>query len=107
MKTLEKLRVSSPAIAIISNVTGDYYPVGPGAPSKIRDLLGKQFAAPVEWVKTLRRLHGDGIRVFIECGPKRVMTNLTLDTLPKDSHALPTNHPRREGSFSCSNPLRL
>ncbi|MGP8283785.1 MAG: SDR family NAD(P)-dependent oxidoreductase [Desulfomonilaceae bacterium] len=97
MKTLEKLRVSSPAIAIISNVTGDYYPVGPGAPSRIRDLLGKQFAAPVEWVKTLRRLHGDGIRVFVECGPKRVMTNLTLDTLPKDSLALPTNHPKKGG----------
>ncbi|MGC8602261.1 MAG: SDR family NAD(P)-dependent oxidoreductase [Desulfomonilaceae bacterium] len=97
MKTLEKLRVSSPAVAIISNVTGDYYPVGPGAPSKIRDLLGKQFAAPVEWVKTLRRLYGDGIRVFVECGPKRVMTNLTLDTLPKDSLALPTNHPKKGG----------
>lgn len=97
MKTLEKLSVSSPAIAIISNVTGDYYPVGPGAPARIRDLLGKQFAAPVEWVKTLRRLHGDGIRVFVECGPKRVMTNLTIDTFSKEVIALPTNHPKKGG----------
>ncbi|MDQ1286168.1 MAG: hypothetical protein QG663_1598, partial [Thermodesulfobacteriota bacterium] len=97
MKTLEKLEVSSPEIAIVSNVTGDYYPVGPGAPSRIRDLLGKQFAAPVEWVKTLRRLHSDGIRVFLECGPKRVMTNLTMDTLTKDTLALPTNHPKKGG----------
>ena len=97
MKTLEKLEVSSPEIAIVSNVTGDYYPVGPGAPSRIRDLLGKQFAAPVEWVKTLRRLHSDGIRVFLECGPKRVMTNLTIDTLTKDTLALPTNHPKKGG----------
>lgn len=97
MKTLEKLSVSSPAIAIISNVTGDYYPVGPGAPARIRDLLGKQFAAPVEWVKTLRRLHGDGIQVFVECGPKRVMTNLTIDTLSKEVISLPTNHPKKGG----------
>ena len=97
MKTLEKLSVSSPAIAIISNVTGDYYPVGPAAPAHIRDLLGKQFAAPVEWVKTLRRLHGDGIRVFVECGPKRVMTNLTIDTLSKEVLALPSNHPKKGG----------
>lgn len=97
MKTLKKLQVNAPTVPILSNVTGDFYPVGPAAADKIRDLLGKQFAAPVEWVKTLRRLHSDGIRLFLECGPKRVMTNLTLDTLPDDVLALPTNHPKKGG----------
>ena len=97
MKTLNKLRVNPPTVPILSNVTGDYYPLGPAAPEKIRDLLGKQFAAPVEWVKSLRRFYNDGIRVFLECGPKRVMTNLTMDTLGKDVLALPTNHPKKGG----------
>lgn len=97
MKTLNKLEVRSPIVPILSNVTGDFYPIGPAAPRHIRELLGKQFAAPVEWVKTLRRLYSDGVRIFLECGPKRVLTNLTLDTLPKDVLALPSNHPKKGG----------
>ncbi len=97
MRTLETLKVNPPTTPIMSNVTGDYYPLGPAAPGKIRDLLGKQFAAPVEWVKTLRKMYSDGIRVFLECGPKRVMTNLTLDTLSPDALALPMNHPKKGG----------
>jgi acyl transferase domain-containing protein/NAD(P)H-dependent flavin oxidoreductase YrpB (nitropropane dioxygenase family)/NAD(P)-dependent dehydrogenase (short-subunit alcohol dehydrogenase family)/phosphopantetheinyl transferase/acyl carrier protein len=97
MRTLERLTLNPPLVPVLSNVTGDFYPVGPAAPDRIRDLLGKQFAAPVEWVKTLRRLYSEGVRIFLECGPKRVMSNLTLDTLSKDVLALPTNHPKKTG----------
>ena len=97
MRTLERLTLNPPSVPVLSNVTGDFYPVGPAAPDRIRDLLGKQFAAPVEWVKTLRRLYSEGIRIYLECGPKRVMSNLTLDTLSKDVLALPTNHPKKSG----------
>lgn len=97
MKTLKRLNVKQPAVPVVSNVTGDFYPVGPAAPERIRDLLGKQFAAPVEWVKTLRRFYTEGVRIFVECGPKRVLTNLTLDTLGADVLALPTNHPKKGG----------
>jgi len=97
MKTLRKLKVNPPSVPVISNVTGDFYPSGPAAAERIRELLGRQFAAPVEWVKTLRRLYSEGVRVFLECGPKRVMTNLTGDTLPEDVVALPTNHPKKGG----------
>ena len=97
MRTLEKLQLNPPTTPIISNVTGDFYPLGPAAPDRIRDLLGKQFAAPVEWVKTLRKMYGEGIKVFVECGPKRVMTNLALDTLSNDALPLPMNHPKKGG----------
>jgi phosphopantetheine--protein transferase-like protein len=105
MKTLERLTVNPPAVPVLSNVTGDFYPVGPAAPGRIRDLLGKQFAAPVEWVKTLRRLYSEGIRIFLECGPKRVMSNLTLDTLAQDAVALPTNHPKKGGMLQLMETL--
>ncbi|MEW6349527.1 MAG: SDR family NAD(P)-dependent oxidoreductase [Thermodesulfobacteriota bacterium] len=97
MKTLRKLTVNPPQIPILSNVTGDFYPIGPAAPASILDLLGKQFAAPVEWVKSLRRLYNEGIRIFVECGPKRVLTNMVLDTLSKDVLAAPLNHPKKGG----------
>ena len=97
MKSLEKLTVNPPSLPVLSNVTGEFYPIGPSAPARIRDLLGKQFAAPVEWVKSLRRLHSEGIRIFLECGPKRVLTNFTIDTLANDVLAMPTNHPKKGG----------
>ncbi|MDQ1240157.1 MAG: hypothetical protein QG577_2343, partial [Thermodesulfobacteriota bacterium] len=97
MKTLRQLEVNSPATPILSNVTGDFYPMGPSSEDRIRDLLGKQFAAPVEWVKSLRRLQKEGIEIFVECGPKRVLTNFTMDTLGKNVVALPTNHPKKGG----------
>ncbi|MFH1112944.1 MAG: SDR family NAD(P)-dependent oxidoreductase [Pseudomonadota bacterium] len=97
MKTLMRLTLNPPKVPVLSNVTGDFYPVGPAAPGRIRDLLGKQFAAPVEWVKSMRRMFSEGIRIFVECGPKRVMTNLALDTLSNDCIALPTNHPKKGG----------
>ncbi|MEJ2368770.1 MAG: type I polyketide synthase, partial [Acidobacteriota bacterium] len=107
MKTLERLTVNPPSVPVIANVTGDFYPIGPAAPERIRDLLGKQFAAPVEWVKSLRRFYSEGIRVFVECGPKRVMTNLALDTLPDDVLALPTNHPRKGGVLQLQEALAV
>ncbi|MGC9030050.1 MAG: SDR family NAD(P)-dependent oxidoreductase [Desulfomonilaceae bacterium] len=97
MKTLKNLPVNSPEIPVLSNVTGEFYPTGPSAGDRIRDLLGKQFAAPVEWVKSLRRLQREGATIFLECGPKRVLTNFTLDTLGKDVRAWPTNHPKKGG----------
>ncbi len=97
MKTLMRLTLNPPKVPVLSNVTGDFYPVGPAAPGRIRDLLGKQFAAPVEWVKSMRRMYSEGIRIFVECGPKRVMTNLVLDTLSNDCIGLPSNHPKKGG----------
>lgn len=97
MKTLRQLEVNTPSVPILSNVTGDFYPAGPSSEDRIRDLLGKQFAAPVEWVKSLRRMRNEGIEIFVECGPKRVLTNFTIDTLGKEVYALPTNHPKKGG----------
>ncbi len=107
MNTLNKLTTNAPKVPVISNVTGDYYPTDPSAPEKIRDLLGKQFAAPVEWVKTLRRFYSDGIRLFLECGPKRVMTNLTADTLASDALGLASNHPKKGGILQLMETLAI
>ena len=89
--------MNPPLVLTLSNVTGDFYPIGPSAPESILDLLGKQFAAPVEWVKSMRRLYKEGIRIFVECGPKRVLTNMVLDTLSKDVLAGPLDHPKKGG----------
>ena len=97
-KVLRELDFRSPAIPLYANVTGEPYPAGEGAPAKIRELLNEQFAASVEWVKTMEHMYRDGARIFIECGPKRILANLAqmnLDARPGLVAA--SNHHKKPG----------
>ena len=51
---LERLHLQSPIIPIVANVDGEFYPTGPDVAPKMIDLLGKQVAAPVQFIKGLR-----------------------------------------------------
>ncbi|HLE47392.1 MAG TPA: acyltransferase domain-containing protein, partial [Candidatus Thermoplasmatota archaeon] len=99
-RVFERLDIREPKIALLSNVTADYYPTGPGAREKIIDLLSKQVAAAVEWQKQTERMYQDGGRVFVEVGPKSVLTTFTKNTLEgKEFVAVGTNHPKRGGFY--------
>ncbi|MBK8256977.1 MAG: SDR family NAD(P)-dependent oxidoreductase [Polyangiaceae bacterium] len=93
---LERLHVSPPRIPIVANVTGQLYPMHPNARPEIVDLLSKQVAAPVEFVKGLETLYAQGARVFVEVGPKKALAGFVEDVLvPRgDVVALATNHPK-------------
>jgi malonyl CoA-acyl carrier protein transacylase len=97
-QVLEKFGIQAPRIPIISNVTGDFYPCGPGQDvvPQIVDLLSRQIAAPVQFVKGLNNLYDAGARVFVEVGPKRALHGFVEDVLgdKEDMLALSTNHPR-------------
>ena len=95
-KELARLGVESPKIPIVTNVTGDFYPVGPGVAGEMIDILGRQIASPVQFVKGLETLYGAGARVFVEVGPKSALANFADDVLGSLPGALPlfTNHPK-------------
>ncbi|MEZ4336079.1 MAG: SDR family NAD(P)-dependent oxidoreductase [Sandaracinaceae bacterium] len=95
-RVLQTLDLSPPTLPVISNVTGDFHPMGPGSVPAIIDLLGRQIAAPVQFVKGLHTLYDAGARVFVECGPKRALHGMTDDVLGAhdDVLALFTNHPK-------------
>ncbi len=42
----------------------------------IRDRLKRQMTSSVHWVDTIRRQWDDGARLFVECGPKGVLTKM-------------------------------
>lgn len=63
----------APRLAVYSNETAAPYPSDPEA---LGDLLGRQLARPVDFDGMIRRMHADGVRVFIEVGPKSVLTGL-------------------------------
>jgi [acyl-carrier-protein] S-malonyltransferase len=45
-------------------------------PAEIRDLLVRQVLQPVQWEKSMRGLLAEGIEVFYEIGPGRVLAGL-------------------------------
>jgi acyl transferase domain-containing protein len=101
---LGRLRLAPPAVPIVSNVTGDFYPAGPDAVPKMVDLLGQQVASPVQFVKGLETLYAAGARVFVEVGPKKALHGFAEDVLGSREGvvALATNHPKQgeEASFN-------
>ncbi|MBA2665313.1 MAG: SDR family NAD(P)-dependent oxidoreductase [Bradymonadaceae bacterium] len=93
---LGTVNIASPRLPILTNVTGDYYPAGPGVEDSIRDLLSEQVAAPVEFIKLIERMYADGVRTFVEVGPKRAQTSFVANILEGREHlAVHTNHPKK------------
>jgi acyl transferase domain-containing protein len=70
---LHRLHLSPPRIPIVANVDGEFYPAGPNVVSQIVDILARQVASPVQFVKGLRTLYAAGARVFVEVGPKKAL----------------------------------
>ncbi len=95
-KELECLHLESPHLPIVANVNGEFYPTGPGVLPQMLDLLSKQVASPVQFVKGLRTLYEAGARIFVEVGPKKALQGFAEDVLGEhgDVVSLFTNHPK-------------
>lgn len=95
-RTLERLHLQSPSVPVVANVSGEFYPMGPGVVPQMLDTLARQVASPVQFVKGLRTLYGAGVRVFVEVGPKKALQGFVEDVLGEhgDVVSLFTNHPK-------------
>jgi len=104
---LARLDLRSPSIPVIANITGDFYPRGPQVETEMIEILGKQIASPVQFVKGLERLYRAGARVFVEMGPKKALHGLTEDVLGDrgDVRSLFTNHPKQGDAVSFNQAL--
>ncbi len=93
---LDTLTFHSPKMPITTNVTAEFYP---NDPEKIKDLMVTQISHSVEWIKQLQTTYDSGVRLFVECGPKRVLSALASNTLSdkKDIKVLASNHPKKGG----------
>jgi malonyl CoA-acyl carrier protein transacylase len=93
---LNSLKVNAPQIPITSNVSADFYP---NDPELIKDIMMTQIMSSVEWIKQVELAYSRGVRLFIECGPKRVLSAFVTSTLAdkKDIWVLASNHPKRGG----------
>ncbi|MCB0282200.1 MAG: SDR family NAD(P)-dependent oxidoreductase [Calditrichaeota bacterium] len=107
-RVLQSMNLQPPAVPVISNVSGDFYPSG-GAEivPQMVDLLSQQVASPVQFVKGLQTLYEAGARVFVEVGPKRALTGFVEDVLGEkgDVLSISTNHPKNGDLVSLNRAL--
>jgi len=103
-EVIARMNVKKPALPIVANVTGELYPT---EREDILDILADQVASPVQFVKSMKTLYAQGARIFIESGPKRVMSALATDNLKDkdDVMIIATNHPRKGGKSSFNEAL--
>lgn len=73
----------SPLIPVYSNVTARPYPADAGALP--RQLAG-HLLSPVEFVGQIERMYADGARVFVELGPKNILSGLVDRILDGRKH---------------------
>lgn len=71
--------VAAPQIPIVCNVTAEYA----ADAAAVRENLAAQVAGPVRWTETIQRLVGDGVEVFVECGPGAVLAGLIKRIAPQ------------------------
>ena len=70
----------------------------PSDPDEARDHVVWNFARAVEFTTLIRRMHADGVRLFVECGPRGNLSSFTEDILRGESFlAVASNLPTRSG----------
>lgn len=94
-QAFERLQISPPRLPIYSCTTADRYPEDS---SEIRELMVEHWVRPVEFQQTIERLYADGVRLFVEAGPRGNLTSFVEDILRgRRFCAVPANTQRRSG----------
>ena len=89
------LEISRSQIQMYSCVTAQPYPDGQ---DEIRQLATTQWARCVRFKESIEAMYNDGVRIFIEVGPRGNLTAFADDILKKQPHlAVPSNLHRQSG----------
>ena len=77
-EVLARQTFAKPQVAVFSNTLGGQYPEDP---KEIAALLASHLVRPVKFVDEIRAMYEQGARVFVEVGPKGVLTGLARQIL--------------------------
>jgi malonyl CoA-acyl carrier protein transacylase/acyl carrier protein len=95
---LDAEQLAAPRIVTFANSTGAPYPA---SEEGTRQLLSGQLLRPVEFRKQIEAIHEAGGRIFVECGPGRVLTGLVGNILAGRPHlAVALNRTRSSDDLS-------
>ncbi|RME56768.1 MAG: acyltransferase domain-containing protein, partial [Deltaproteobacteria bacterium] len=80
----------------------------PNAREEIIELLVRHFHSPVEFIPQVERMYADGVRYFIEVGPKKTLASFVDNLLRGRPYtATCTDHPRRGDIYQFNEVLAL
>ncbi|RMD90992.1 MAG: polyketide synthase, partial [Alphaproteobacteria bacterium] len=92
---LDTLEIAAPERPVYSCLTAAPFPA---EPESIRRLAAEQWSGTVRFAETIERMHADGARLFIECGPRNNLSAFVDDILRRKPHlALSVDTPARSG----------
>ncbi|HUZ77154.1 MAG TPA: beta-ketoacyl synthase N-terminal-like domain-containing protein, partial [Chloroflexota bacterium] len=85
-QALAGVELTAPLLPVFANTTAEPYPNDVEA---MASLLRRQMLEPVQFAATVENLYAAGARIFVEVGPRSVLTNLVRETLgPRDHVAI-------------------
>ena len=94
---LEETPLAPPRIPVFSNTTGDTHADDPAV---IAAVLGEHLLRPVEFVREVEAMYRDGARVFVEVGPRSVLTGLVARILDDREHLAVAAHRSRASGLT-------
>ncbi len=77
---LSDVEFAAPRFPVLANATADPYP------DDARQALASQLVSPVRWVELMENLYAAGARIFVEVGPRKVLTGLAQAILGNREH---------------------
>ncbi len=81
-RAIKPIDIKESDIPVFSNSTGKPYP---DESENAKQLLADHLLSPVDFIGEIRQLYTMGVRIFVEVGPKSVLTGLVKSIL-KDQH---------------------
>ncbi len=68
-----------PTTPILFNVTADYE----SQPHEIKEIMARQLLNPVRWYESMCKMQEERVEVFVEVGPKKVLTGMLRKIIPE------------------------
>ena len=79
---MQEISFKRPKTTILFNATAGFE----DDPESIKDIMARQLISPVKWYEIILKMIGDGVDIFVEVGPKKVLTGLLNKIVPKESN---------------------
>jgi len=77
---MEDISFSSPETKVMFNATAESH----SAPEEIKNIMAQQVVNPVKWYDIILKMLEDGVDIFVEVGPKTVLTGLLKKIIPRE-----------------------
>ena len=95
---IQKAKFKKPKIPVFSNSTGKQYQ---SDPVKIQQILAEHILNPVNFKDEIESIYAAGGSIFIEFGPKNVLTNLVNNILDGKPHVAIALNPNAKKDSDC------